>query len=303
MHARNRHLHGYDLPRLASSHSALAPFLCERPDGALTVDFSDPAAVSALNTALLAADYSIEMSLPPGHLMPAVPGRADYVHLVADLLAEDGAGAVPTGSEVIGLDVGVGASGVYPLIGWKEYGWTFVGSDVSAGALEHCGGLARRNGMPLELRRQPDLHAVLHSVLLPTDRLTFTMCNPPFYSSAKEADDAAARKWRGLGKGRKGRSFAGRQNELFCDGGERSFVRRLVMESALPVHRESSLWYTSLVSAAKSLPAIRAALREARPTTVRELQIETSNKGMRVLAWSFQSKARRRRTLAGMRLS
>ena len=33
LHARNRHLHGYDMARLASSHAALAPFLRTHPDG------------------------------------------------------------------------------------------------------------------------------------------------------------------------------------------------------------------------------------------------------------------------------
>ena len=60
-----------------------------------TVDFSDPAAVSTLNAALLVSDYGYDFSLPPGHLTPAVPGRADYLHLLADLLAEDGTGEVP----------------------------------------------------------------------------------------------------------------------------------------------------------------------------------------------------------------
>ena len=140
LHARNRHRLGYDMARLASSHAALAPFLRPRPDGQQTVDFSDPAAVSTLNTALLVSDYSYDFSLPPGHLTPAVPGRADYIHLLADLLAEDGAGEVPTGRRVVGMDVGVGASGVYPLVGHADYGWSFLGTDVSRASLFSEGG-------------------------------------------------------------------------------------------------------------------------------------------------------------------
>ena len=303
LHARNRHLLGYDMARLACSHAALAPFLRTRPDGQQTVDFSDPAAVSTLNAALLVSDYSYDFSLPPGHLTPAVPGRADYIHLLADLLAEDGTGEVPTGCSVVGMDVGVGASGVYPLVGHADYGWSFLGTDVSAASLSSCERLARRNSVPLELRRQPEPRAVLRGVLQPTDRLAFTMCNPPFYASAEEASAAAARKWRGLGKGARKdatRSFAGQPHELYCDGGERAFVRRLIRESAAPERRAAALWFTSLVSAAKSMPALRAELRDARPAATRELVLSTSNKGMRVLAWTFQGDAERRRAVRAL---
>ena len=309
LHARNRHLLGYDMARLVSSHAALAPFLRSRPDGKQTVDFSDPAAVSTLNTALLVSDYSYDFSLPPGHLTPAVPGRADYIHLLADLLAEDGTGEVPTGRSVVGMDVGVGASGVYPLVGHADYGWSFLGTDVSRASLESCERLARRNAVPLELRRQAEPRAVLRGVLQPTDRLAFTMCNPPFYASAEEARAATARKWRGLGKGArlgkgKGeeawRSFAGQPHELYCDGGERAFVRRLIRESAAPERRKAALWFTSLVSAARAMPALRAELRDARPAATRELALSTSNKGMRVLAWTFQGDAERSRAVRAL---
>ena len=204
-----------------------------------------------------------------------MPGRADYIHLLADLLAEDGGiGEVPTGCSVVGMDVGVGASGVYPLVGHADYGWSFLGTDVSAASLSSCEHLARRNSVPLELRRQPEPRVVLRGVLHPTDRLAFTMCNPPFYASAEEASAAAARKWRGLGKGARkdaSRSFAGQPHELYCDGGERAFVRRLIRESAAPERRATALWFTSLVSAAKSMPALRAELRDARPAATREL--------------------------------
>lgn len=171
LHVRNRHRLGYDMARLGIRHPALNHFLFERPDGVLTVDFSHPSAVSALNAALLSVDYGIEMSLPPGYLVPAVPGRADYVHILADLLAEEGSGRVPQGEAIVGLDVGVGASGIYPLLAHAEYGWRFIGIDVSAQALENCGRLARLNRVQLELRRQNDARFILRSVLRNTDRL------------------------------------------------------------------------------------------------------------------------------------
>ena len=90
-HARNRHRHGYDLARLAQSYAALAPHLRPgRAPGSTTVDFSDTTAVASLNSALMAVDYEVDgFEIPDGSIAPGVPGRADYIHLLADLLADD----------------------------------------------------------------------------------------------------------------------------------------------------------------------------------------------------------------------
>ena len=77
-------------------------------------------------------------------------------------------------------------------------------------------------------------------------------------------------------------------------------MRRLIRESAAPERRKAALWFTSLVSAAKAMPALRAELRDARPAATRELALSTSNKGMRVLAWTFQGDAERCRAVAAL---
>jgi hypothetical protein len=51
-----------------------------------TIDFSDPYAVKALNKSLLTSYYNIKnWDIPEFYLCP--PGRADYIHYVADLIA------------------------------------------------------------------------------------------------------------------------------------------------------------------------------------------------------------------------
>lgn len=136
LHPRNRHSGRYDFTQLTLVHPELAAFVSPSPRGEPTIDFSDPEAVKALNCALLKRFYGVsKWDVPAGYLCPPIPGRADYLHHLADLLASSNEGAIPRGEEVRILDIGVGANCIYPLIGFGEYGWSFVGSDVDPVAL------------------------------------------------------------------------------------------------------------------------------------------------------------------------
>ncbi len=67
-----------------------------------------------LNKALLAAHYDIEYwDIPDTYLCPPIPGRADYVHRVAELLDVEVKGKY-VHHKVRALDVGVGANCIYP---------------------------------------------------------------------------------------------------------------------------------------------------------------------------------------------
>ena len=117
LHPRNRHQAPYDFDALCQRTPELQPFVFVNEHGTQTLDFADPTAVKALNKALLALHYGIaHWDLPVGYLCPPIPGRVDYLHRVADLLAES-AGKVPTGKSVRVLDIGVGANCIYPLLG------------------------------------------------------------------------------------------------------------------------------------------------------------------------------------------
>ena len=96
-----------------------------------SIDFFNSEAVKALNTALLKHFYAISFwEIPENYLCPPIPGRADYIHYVADLFASVNNDKIPRGKSIKILDVGVGANCIYPIIGLKEYNWDFVGSDI-----------------------------------------------------------------------------------------------------------------------------------------------------------------------------
>lgn len=290
LHPRNVHRHGYDFPALAAAVPDLAKHLRSSPAGETTIDFADPAAVLALNRALLALHYGIATwSIPDGYLCPPVPGRADYIHALADLLAADHEGVVPRGPGVRGLDIGVGANAIYPIIGRAEYGWSFAGTEVDGAALASARRIVAAHPVlqdAVELRRQLQPGSIFQGVTSPEERFAFCLCNPPFHRSAAEALAATRRKNRNLhGRASAGRNFGGGAAELWCDGGEAGFIGRMIRESA----DQPSLcgWFTTLVSQRDSLPRLQQLLRRHAARETRLLDLAQGQKKSRILAWRF----------------
>ncbi|MEO6324921.1 MAG: RlmF-related methyltransferase, partial [Thermoanaerobaculia bacterium] len=120
LHPRNPHRHRYDFSQLIASSPALGPYVRPNAHGDPSIDYANPDAVLALNRALLKHVHGIaHWDVPPGFLCPPVPGRADYLHHAADLLAGSNGGEIPRGSGVRVLDIGVGANVIYPVIGHR----------------------------------------------------------------------------------------------------------------------------------------------------------------------------------------
>jgi 23S rRNA (adenine1618-N6)-methyltransferase len=297
LHPRNRHQGRYDLQRLAAANRALKAHLIRTPAGSQSIDFSDPQAVRELNRALLASDYGIKhWDIPDGYLCPPVPGRVDYLHGLADLLAADAGGTIARGPGVRVLDIGVGANCIYPLLGQAEYGWRFVGSDIDADALQCAAANIRANGLDqlIELRQQHARGSLFAGLLQPEERFHLTMCNPPFHTSAKEAAQGSQRKLRNLGSASSQRdskapalNFGGQANELWCTGGEASFLRRMIKESV--AIGPQVLWFSSLVAKSEHLPDLHKQLAKAGAAEVREVAMAQGNKQSRFVAWSFHT--------------
>ena len=300
LHPRNPHGTGYDFPALVRAAPDLARFVHPSPIGRPTIDFADPAAVLALNRALLRHHHGItHWEIPPGYLCPPIPGRADYLHHLADLLAEENGGAIPRGPAVHVLDLGVGANCIYPILGAADYGWSFVGTDIDPAALANAERIVACNPSlagRVDLRLQRDPRKIFAGVAAPGDRFAACVCNPPFHASAAEADAGTRRKLRNLGLDahrRPERNFGGHGRELWCRGGELAFVRRMVTESA--ARPELCRWFTTLVSKSEHLPAIHHVIRAAGASALRTLDLAHGQKRVRIVAWSFAREASRLR--------
>ncbi|OWP49559.1 23S rRNA (adenine(1618)-N(6))-methyltransferase RlmF [Pseudomonas nitroreducens] len=301
LHPRNRHQGHYDFPALIEGCPELGRFVITNPYGKPSIDFANPEAVRLFNRALLKAQYGIgQWDIPAGFLCPPIPGRADYVHYLADLLAEDNGGSVPRGPDVRVLDIGVGANCIYPLIGHRDYGWRFLGSDIEPAALASAHAIV--NGNPglaeaIELRQQHEPTHIFRGLLSADERFDATLCNPPFHSSPEEASSGSRRKWKNLGKLDPSRqlpklNFGGQSNELWCDGGEIAFLRKLAVESA-EVGRQVR-WFSSLVSKAGNLDDLRRALKKAGAISIRTVDMAQGQKQSRFVAWTFLEPEHRR---------
>lgn len=296
LHPRNPHAAPYDIPRLVKAFPELAEYTYETPRGETSIRFAEPKAVKLLNQALLSTEYNIKYwDFPEGYLCPPIPGRADYLHYIADLLAESNGGKVPVGAKVHGLDIGTGANCIYPLIGSQSYGWKFVGSDIDPVSIACAEQIVKANPVlkgKLKCRLQASSQNIFKQVIKPADRFAFTMCNPPFHASLQEATAGTKRKIRNLNRGKQTSSgndqvlnFAGQGAELWCQGGEIAFVKQMIKESA--EFAEQSLWFTCLISKKENLPQIYAALKKVRAKKVKTIDMHQGQKITRVVAWSF----------------
>ena len=236
LHPRNRHQGRYDFPQLISVCPELAEFVIINPYGKESIDFASPDAVRVFNRALLKAFYGVQhWDIPTDYLCPPVPGRADYVHFLADLLASGNDGVIPRGAAVKVLDIGMGANCVYPLIGHSDYRWQFLGSEIDATAIAAAKAIIQSNGLnkAIQIRQQSNPKQILLGLLESAERFDLSMCNPAFHASIDEATRGSERKWRALGKADPKRklpvlNFGGQAAELWCEGGEQRFVTQLI---------------------------------------------------------------------------
>jgi 23S rRNA (adenine1618-N6)-methyltransferase len=299
LHPRNRHQGHYDFAALTAASPALSMFVATTPAGDASIDFSDAAAVRALNRALLKTQYGIaHWDLPEGYLCPPIPGRADYLHGLADLLAGSNQGAIPRGATIRVLDIGTGANLIYPLLGHREYGWRFVGSDIDVAALNAAAAIIDANGLrkAIELRHQSDAARIFDGLLRDDEVFDITLCNPPFHASAEAAAHGSQRKWRNLGKAESARAgarlnFGGQSTELWCPGGEVAFVRSMVRESARIATR--AYWFSTLIAKSEHLADVRKQLKQAGAQDVRAVAMAQGQKQSRFVAWTFLDPAQR----------
>ena len=291
LHPRNKHKNGYSFPQLGKSHPPLNAHLRDNGHGASGIDFSDASAVTALNTALLADSYNIKgWSIPEGALCPPIPGRVDYIHYAADLVAE-----TTSAKTIRMLDVGTGANGIYPLLASSVYGWQCVGTDISPDSLANVKAVLKNNPelQPLcELRLQPDKHVMFSNIIQPDEYFDVTVCNPPFHASADEARASAVRKTSGLARNRGDKAadtslnFGGMENELWCNGGEALFLKKMAKESLLFARQVG--WFTSLVSKSDTLKPLKKQLTKLKATDIREIEMVQGKKITRIIAWTFR---------------
>ena len=298
LHPRNPHRFRYDFEQLIIDSPALKSFVVVNENypetSGKTIDFSNPDAVKALNKALLISNYKIQnWDIPANYLCPPIPGRADYIHYLADLLATSNNGIIPEGDTVVGLDIGIGANCIYPIVGNYTYGWSFVGTDIDEKAIQNCKRIIEQNPKLIDvisLQLQVESRFIFKNIILTEDKFTFTICNPPFHNSLEEANKSALRKVNTLTKTKHIKpvlNFGGQNAELWCKGGEIGFITQMIYESAK--YPMQCFWFTTLVSKKDNLKSIYKTLGKVGAVEIKTFDMSQGQKISRIVAWTFLS--------------
>ena len=292
LHPRNKNVNRYDLKALSIAIPELQNFIKPNKYGTDSINFSDPRAVKLLNKAILNHYYGIKhWEFPDENLTPPIPGRADYIHYIADLLSGNNASNIPTGDKITCLDIGIGASCIYPILGVTEYGWKFIGTDVDSKSIASAEKIVNANPSlkgKIECRLQKNPKHIFQDIIKRDEKIDITICNPPFHSSHEEAQRGSRRKVKNL-SGKKVTTpelnFAGLSNELIYEGGEYGFILNMITESQS--FAKNVRWFTTLVSKQSHLKGILMELEKAGVKQIKNIPMGTGNKVTRVVGWTF----------------
>ena len=280
LHFKNKFNKGYNFEELIIKNPLLKDFVIKNKYDTITIDFSNPKAVKELNKALLFSYDKISVwDFPDENLCPPIPGRLDYIHHLNDLISS-------SKEDVNVLDIGTGATCIYPLLGVAEYNWNFVATDIDLDSLDTAQDIIDDNNLDdkIKLRQQFDEQQILKGVIEEKDFFTATMCNPPFYKSAEEAQGANRRKTRNLGNNAV-RNFSGNNNELWYVGGEKAFLHNYLYESSL--FKEKSKWFTSLVSKKENVESLQKSSKKLEVKDFKVIPMNQGNKVTRIVCWRF----------------
>ncbi|MHB0755858.1 23S rRNA (adenine(1618)-N(6))-methyltransferase RlmF [Polaribacter sp. M15] len=280
LHPKNKFNKGYNFEELTQNNPSLKDFIITNKHNNVTIDFSNPKAVKELNKALLFSFDQISIwDFPNDNLCPPIPGRLDYIHHLSDLISSEE-------KQITILDIGTGATCIYPLLGVAAYNWSFVATDIDLDSLDTAQDIIDDNHFDdkIELRQQFDEQHILKGVLEDEDAFSATMCNPPFYKSAEEARGANRRKTKNLGNNAV-RNFSGNNNELWYVGGEKAFLHNYLYESSL--YPTKSKWFTSLVSKKENVESLQKSSEKLGVKQFKVIPMQQGNKVTRIVCWQY----------------
>ncbi|XP_033119340.1 RNA N6-adenosine-methyltransferase mettl16-like [Anneissia japonica] len=283
MHPRNKYFDNPpDFSKLSEKYPEFKNHTSTSSSGKVSIDFKDPEALRSLTCTLLKEDFGLDVHLPIDRIIPTVPLRLNYILWIEDLLAKS---KVSTDEEVTGIDIGSGASCIYPLLGFKTNGWKFVASEVDALSLH----FAKENVQANNAEDHIKVYEAAENTMLleivadnPRTSYHFTMCNPPFFGNMLEAQGIMSRT---MERAEPKSVCTASEIECIADGGEVEFVKRMIQDSLKL--RQKILWFTSMVGKKTSLPLLKQELHKHKIshfTTTEFCQGRTMRWG---IAWTF----------------
>ncbi|KAI7869094.1 uncharacterized protein EV154DRAFT_432044 [Mucor mucedo] len=266
MHPRSVFNKEPDFNRLAEKYESFEKFVKVGNNKRAYIDFKDPEA------------FDIDIDFPLDSLCPAVPNRLNYILWLQDLIDD----TLTDAKDIIGIDIGVGASCIYPLLGCAtDLNWRFLGTDIDLRSIDYAKENVKRNH--LEDRITIQHTADPSKIFLLEDTVpvyTFSMCNPPFYSSQEELDEGLDNK-----ELEPSAVCNGSNGEMITEGGEYGFISRMIEESLILQKRV--IWYTSMMGLKRTIRPLVRLLKESGISNYVVTNFTQGNTTRWAIAWSF----------------
>ncbi|XP_040903263.1 RNA N6-adenosine-methyltransferase mettl16 [Toxotes jaculatrix] len=279
MHPRNRYKdRPPDFAYLASKYPDFQQHVHTSLTGRPVVNFKEPEAVRALTCTLLKEDFGLTIEIPLERLIPTVPLRLNYIHWVEDLI--DGQKQPRRG-----IDIGTGASCIYPLLGATMNGWYFLATEVDDICFDYATKNVEHNNLSdlIKVVKVPQKTLLMDALKEETEIIyDFCMCNPPFFANQLEAKGVNSRNSR---RPPPSSVNTGGVTEIMAEGGELEFVKRIIHDSLQLKKRLR--WYSCMLGKKCSLTPLKEELRKQGVPKVTHTEFCQGRTMRWALAWSF----------------
>ncbi|ORZ09676.1 ribosomal RNA large subunit methyltransferase F-like protein [Lobosporangium transversale] len=282
MHPNNPyHNNPPDFVTLAEQYPSLRPYVVLNIKGDRTrgsLNFRDPMALRELTYCLLHRDFSIKLDIPINSLCPAIPNRVNYICWIEDLMRNE------TESVIHGIDIGTGASCIYPLLGCtRNKNWRIMATDINDRSLQFAAKNVIMNNLQdtiVLLKSHPK--KIFPGMLFQESEkiYDFCMCNPPFYEDEQDIQESHDSK-----EGLPSAVCLGMPNEMITAGGETQFVQRMIDESC--IWRTRIRWYTSMLGKKTSVDKVVAYLKENNIFNITFTTFRQGRTTRWAVGWSF----------------
>ncbi|XP_055530951.1 U6 small nuclear RNA (adenine-(43)-N(6))-methyltransferase [Wyeomyia smithii] len=286
MHPRNIYRQQPDFQAMVQQFPELKQVSYVDLNGRIKLDYKNKTALQLLTHCLLLRDFKLDVELPPDKLIPTLPLRLNYVHWLEDFETAFG-WKVNKDAGVRGLDIGCGASCIYPLLCVvnSQRRWKMVGLEQAEDSVKIARTNVERNGLndAIEIIHQDIAHSSILKAYFSSsvsDQFDFCMCNPPFY--ALDETESTNR----TGRRKEPPNIrTGTRDELQVTGGEVAFITQMITESLELKDRVTI--YSTMIGHKKSFVEILKVLDQhsiTNTTTTKFCQGNTTRWGV---AWSF----------------
>nr|CAG4643884.1 EOG090X04JL [Lepidurus arcticus] len=278
MHPRNPYKIPPDFRRLALDYPEFRKHAKQSLAGKIILDYKDPDALRALTTCLLQRDFNLLLDLPPNRLVPTLPLRLNYILWIEDLLS-------PKTESINGIDIGTGASCVYPLLAGRKHGWKMLAIEKDDLNCEYAKKNVEANNLGNLIQvSKSEGEPILVGRLDPQTVYDFSMCNPPFFANEKDA--ISENKSRKSNRHEPHSTPTGSLPETVVEGGEVAFVKTLIEESVQL--KDQIRIFTTMLGHKSSVNPVKQALGNTQVASISSTEFCQGNTMRWGIAWTFQ---------------